>query len=274
MHLPSGLSGIGASQQGSAGVGLNTTISSTTLEIHNRPGPFASAGLLLLKPTQYTDMQGNPLSPAFALQSLNTSGLTTFEVKTSGTTYVGSFSGFTQAPSKRLNIRNDLALYGASDTRYFSLNVRNTANSNVEIEWRTDDSADLVFQSRNNNTVNPVMYLTPDGKMGVGTNNTPGDHTLYVKGSMIMEEGFVKLENNWPDYVFSEDYPLLPLDELDTYIGIHGRLPGFPSADEVAETGIAIGETERLLTEKIEELTLYVLMLKAELDVLRKAIND
>ncbi|MGF1563727.1 MAG: hypothetical protein ACFCUH_00025 [Flavobacteriales bacterium] len=273
MHVPNGTGGIGTALQGSSGVSLNSSTASATLHIRNRPGPLAGVGMLLLSPSQFSDMQGNPVTPAYTFQSLNTQGNSVFEIKSSGLTYVGAFSGFSQLPLKRLNVRNEMAVFGGNHTRYLALNVPTPLNSNIEVEWRTDDAASMVFQSRNNNVATEVLYLSPEGKVGVGTDYMPGNHSLYVRGSLIMEEGFVKLEGNWPDYVFTNDYPLMPLSDLKAFIEANGHLPGFPTASQVVEQGVALGETERLLTEKVEELVLYVLMLNAELDALRDELK-
>lgn len=61
-----------------------------------------------------------------------------------------------------------------------------------------------------------------------------------------------------PDYVFSEDYELLPLDELDRYIDENRHLPGVPSADDLVGP-INVSKLQMTLLEKLEELTLYVL---------------
>jgi len=62
----------------------------------------------------------------------------------------------------------------------------------------------------------------------------------------------------WPDYVFSDYYELMPLKELGDFIDKNGHLLNMPTANKVKEK-IATGETIRLLTEKVEQLTLYIL---------------
>ena len=46
-----------------------------------------------------------------------------------------------------------------------------------------------------------------------------------------------------------------------------------PSAEEVEENGIELGEMNKLLLQKIEELTLYTIELRKEVDSLKKKIN-
>jgi hypothetical protein len=76
----------------------------------------------------------------------------------------------------------------------------------------------------------------------------------------------------WPDYVFEPDYNLMPLTELRDYVATHKHLPGIPSAEEVAQNGIEVGDTQAQLLRKVEELTLYVLQLEAQLQEMRTTL--
>ena len=69
----------------------------------------------------------------------------------------------------------------------------------------------------------------------------------------------VNLDNSWPDYVFSDDYRLMPLNEVETFIKQNGHLPNVQPAIEIEEEGVDLGETNRVLMEKVEELTLYLI---------------
>ena len=74
----------------------------------------------------------------------------------------------------------------------------------------------------------------------------------------------------FPDYVFESDYNLLPLAELRNFISDNGRLPNMPSAQEIEENGADLGELNRLLVEKVEELTLYILEMEERLAKVEK----
>lgn len=97
------------------------------------------------------------------------------------------------------------------------------------------------------------------GNVGIGTTTIPTDYKFAVNGKIISEEVKVQLQSQWPDYVFKTDYNLKSLQEIQSYIQEHGHLPNIPSAKEVEANGIELGEMNRLLLEKIEELTLYTL---------------
>lgn len=95
-----------------------------------------------------------------------------------------------------------------------------------------------------------------NGNVGIGT-SLP-DSKLTVKGKIHSEEVKVDLSVPGPDYVFKKDYDLKPLAEVHDYIIKNGHLPNIPSAKEMEENGIELGEMNMKLLEKIEELTLYI----------------
>lgn len=73
-----------------------------------------------------------------------------------------------------------------------------------------------------------------------------------------------------PDYVFDSNYNLMTLTELEKYIDANKHLPGIPSASDVEEQGgLHVGAMQIQLLEKVEELTLYVIELKKEIDELK-----
>lgn len=95
-------------------------------------------------------------------------------------------------------------------------------------------------------------------------------YKLTVSGKILCEELRVELLANWPDYVFQEDYDLKTLYELKSFIETHKHLPEIPRAEDVAREGIEVGEMNRKLLEKVEELTLYVINLQEQIDELKK----
>jgi hypothetical protein len=66
------------------------------------------------------------------------------------------------------------------------------------------------------------------------------------------------------DYVFSANHKLLPLEDLEASINANKHLPGIPSATEVKEKGIMLGDMQTKTMEKVEELTLYLIQLSKE----------
>ena len=75
--------------------------------------------------------------------------------------------------------------------------------------------------------------------------------------------------SGWPDYVFGEEYKLMSLGETEQYIKENGHLPGVPSAQEVEDEGLSLGEMNARLMQKVEELTLHVIELQKQIDEMR-----
>ncbi|WP_316833732.1 hypothetical protein [Pedobacter nutrimenti] len=109
--------------------------------------------------------------------------------------------------------------------------------------------------------LNERMRITSDGDVGIGTTDPKG-YKLAVAGNMIAESVKVQLQSAWPDYVFKGDYKLTSLQETKKYIKEKGHLPGIPSAVEVKSEGIDLGEMNKKLLQKIEELTLYLIQME------------
>ncbi|MET1260643.1 LamG domain-containing protein [Flagellimonas sp. DF-77] len=113
---------------------------------------------------------------------------------------------------------------------------------------------------------NDVYYET--GNVAIGRASVPAGYKLAVDGFVRAREVRVD-QDNWPDYVFKADYDLPTLAEIKKHIAEHGHLPNIPSALEIQQNGVALGEMDRLLLEKIEELTLHIIQLKQELETLK-----
>ncbi|MEM7298462.1 MAG: hypothetical protein AAF391_09390, partial [Bacteroidota bacterium] len=107
----------------------------------------------------------------------------------------------------------------------------------------------------------------------VGTSNTFG-YKLAVNGTIGATEVIVETTSAWPDYVFSSDYELMPLEEIEKFIQSNHHLPEIPSAEDVEANGVQLGEMNRLLLQKIEELTLHTIRQEKLIETMQKEINE
>ncbi len=82
---------------------------------------------------------------------------------------------------------------------------------------------------------------------------------LRLEGDLATNSIIVKANGNTADFVFEEDYNLKDLSEVETYIKEHKHLPEIPSASEMEASGVNLAELNKLLLQKVEELTLYAI---------------
>ena len=118
------------------------------------------------------------------------------------------------------------------------------------------------------------MRIKGTGAVCIGTKTVATGYMLNVGGKIIAEEVRVQLENAWPDYVFDKAYKLRSLPELETYINEHKHLPNIPAAAEVEKSGVALGDMQQKMVEKIEELNLYVIDLQKQIAELKNRMDE
>lgn len=132
--------------------------------------------------------------------------------------------------------------------------------------------APLLFKSNGDVIIAGAQNAT-NGNVGIGTTDTKG-YKLAVNGDAMFTRIKVKTYSTWPDFVFGEDYKLLPLQELETYVKMHNHLPDVPSAEEVAKEGVDVGEMNKILLQKIEELTLHLIEQGKKIAAQQQRINE
>lgn len=159
--------------------------------------------------------------------------------------------------------------YLAGDTNeanrqfYYAPTIYEVNNSEPSI-------GDLLNQGSNNIWSENNGNATYDGNIGIGTAD-PGTWKLAVNGNIRAKE--IKVETGWADYVFADSYELPTLEEVERHIREKGHLINIPSAKEIESNGVELGEMNKLLLEKIEELTLYILQQDKNQKLLEKRIQ-
>ena len=155
--------------------------------------------------------------------------------------------------------------------------VRFFEAENLGIEWLYDgvDNEMELKGFVGNNIYGPhFLVKRNNGQIAMGGETYANDHQLSVHGKIACEELLVALVADWPDYVFKDDYNLLSLSEVESHIKEFGHLPNVPSAKEVEDHGIEVGEMNKILMEKVEELTLYIIELEKKYDTLEEKLKD
>lgn len=118
------------------------------------------------------------------------------------------------------------------------------------------------------------MRISTDGKVAIGAENlpTPGDYRLYVDKGILTERIKVALPSdptNWSDFVFDNDYELMPLQDVEKFIQKNKHLPEIPSTAEVHKEGLDLAQMDAKLLQKVEELTLYIIQQQKEIEKLK-----
>ena len=156
-----------------------------------------------------------------------------------------------------------------------SLFMGEDPNGNYGMYWKYNggDNEMELWGKSNSTHYGPHLRIERDnGNIAIGGDFATG-YKLSVDGNIICEKLRVDLSDGWPDYVFAADYKLMSLKELDTFIQSNGHLPNIPKSGVIQESGLDVGEMQRLIIEKIEELSLYIIQQQNEIEELKRQLN-
>ena len=191
----------------------------------------------------------------------------------------------TSSPNMKLHVvgGSDLNLSSGGYAQFGSTTGWNMAIDENEIQARDNGAGNTLYLNYEGGDL--LLNGRELGQVGIGVLSSAGlpadqSYLLAVDGKIIAEELRVEISGSWPDYVFKEDYNLMSITEFSKSIKENGHLPGIPSAAEVAEDGQLIGDIQRKMLEKIEELSLYIIQLNEknielseELNILKQQIK-
>lgn len=184
------------------------------------------------------DCNTESFAPRFRLRAINTFGSLNEDINV-------------QVKVRSININSSwtpLAVHGVD------LNINKFLA--MTVDWSL-----YVGSNREEDGTNLAIKAIGNGNVGIGTDKP--DSKLVVNGNIHAKE--IKVSNDiWPDYVFDKSYDLPTLEQTAKYIEEKGHLPGIPSALEVKNKGIELGEMNAKLLQKIEELTLYLIELQKD----------
>ena len=128
-----------------------------------------------------------------------------------------------------------------------------------------------------------LNFISPSatgGKVYIGATpsfpTTTGNYRLYVEGGILTEKAKVALRNasHWADYVFANEYKLMPLNEVETFVKENKHLPGIESAEDLVKSGLDLGDMQAKQMGKIEELTLYLIAQNKTLEKQNQEIEE
>ena len=154
------------------------------------------------------------------------------------------------------------------DDRNFSTRLRmiGKTGSGTEFELFNKNQQEIFRVIEDGNDKVELTLPKSNSFVGIGTTNfIDGTDTyrLAVKGAIRADR--VKVYTTWADFVFEKNYNLPTLEDVEKHIKQNGHLKDIPSAKEVETNGIELGEMNKKLLQKIEELTLYIIDINKEL---------
>jgi len=246
------------------------TLAGNTLSISN--------GNSVILPT-YTDTDAQSLTLNGNILSISNGNSVTIPTLNfaNGTNTTISGNGTVSNPFQINTTITDTSIYANNGV----INQATTVNNNRIVDM---NNSNIWFNSANS-TTNGNIYI---GDSATYPTNT-GNYKLYVEGGILTEKVKVALRStaNWADYVFADNYKLMPLKDVEKFINSNKHLPGIKSAKELMEDGLDVAQMQAKHMEKIEELTLYVIeqdkkineqnlvieRYNSELELLRKQVN-
>ena len=221
--------------------------------------------------TWYNNDQTGMFHPASSTIGFSTEGIERMRIKSNGRIGIG-----TTNPQAKFQIQVPGNALGHEWQEHpFAIWSGYSGTSDYALLMGTDKTNKCSYlQSINIDVSIAPLVLNPNGgNVGIGTINTQG-YRFAVNGKMIATEYVCKLYANWPDYVFSVDYQLPTLFEVKQFINEHKHLPGVPSAAEVEETGIQLGEMNAILLQKIEEQMRYILEQQEAIEKISRELEN
>lgn len=168
------------------------------------------------------------------------------------------------------------------------LKLEKLKNTNSELSLTTDEFGNVQLSSIggywkkqvgvNNKTIyydNPVAIgnLNSANSNDIFSNSTSVGTFQLAVGGKIGARKVQVTQNQWADYVFDKKYKLRNLSQLERYIKTNKHLPEIPTTEQVLKEGVDIGEMQRLLLKKVEELTLYIIEQQKQIDELKKKVR-
>jgi hypothetical protein len=97
---------------------------------------------------------------------------------------------------------------------------------------------------------------------------------MNVDGNVVANAIKVAANGQTADFVFDNQYKLRDLNEVATYVAQNKHLPDVPSAADMEANGVDVAQMNKVLLQKVEELTLYLIAQQKEIELLKEKVNN
>jgi hypothetical protein len=229
--------------------------------------PEVFVGIATNAPTRHLDVRGDIKTTAhlWANSSISIGAdMNTFSkfniVNTNRTAAIQASTVGNTKPYQRLMFFE----YNNADTKI--LEVVNTTTGIIPFALHSNGAMDI------HNGTDRIFHLGTEGSLEL---KSGGLQTFKVETNGMIRGRRMKLDlNTWADYVFEPTYQLMPLSEVEAFVKKEKHLPNVPSEQELKAQGADVMEMNKMLMEKVEELTLYLIQQNKDTEELKKQLEE
>ncbi len=187
-------------------------------------------------------------------------------------------------------LSNEAFINAVDSAKLYSQELENSLTKTINdscSQIRASIGQKLEQLTVNENSYWGIGTVDPEYELDVA-GTIRAEEIIVESGNIVTQAIIVEGKGNTADFVFEEDYELRELSEVESYINANKHLPEIPSASEMEAAGVNLAQMNKLLLQKVEELTLYVIdqkkksmlknqeidQMKLELDELRSLVNQ
>ncbi|NII83302.1 MULTISPECIES: hypothetical protein [unclassified Pedobacter] len=169
-------------------------------------------------------------------------------------------------PTQKLSVAgNILSSVGSNEGGALWLENSFKTDNNLAQRWAIYNMTggygnSLQFWSYNhdNTIMGPRLVIGDNGNVLIGkTGQSNTSYILDVNGKARANE--IVVNTSGADFVFDPGYNLPDLTELEQFVKANKHLPEIPTAQQMVENGVNLGELNIKLLQKVEELTLHLI---------------
>lgn len=261
---------------------INTSAGGAINVLPNSPTTNTNVGIGTNTPVEKLDINGN-LQAKVGLFTNSLPNGTIFSnwneamdksLVFSAGTLLGTGPGYLRArmfhfydfPQSNLSSKPQLffSIEDRNDQKRYKFSAQTGGETNMSIYNKSQQATLDFFEDGNDNV--KLTLPKANSYISIGTTSfTDGTDVYKLSVAGNIRANRVKVYTTWADFVFEKNYKLPTLEEVEKHIAEKGHLKDIPSAKEVEAKGIELGEMNKLLLQKVEELTLYVIALNKEL---------
>lgn len=204
---------------------------------------------------------------------------------------IGSTSGlsFWGGAGVEANENPQLAISGTSISSYVPYYVHANDKVNLIMGTSATDETDGWIGTVSNSGLHlgvkggSAVYLGTDYNLYMGLSDSDvskiraelkSKYSMFIAKGILSEDFAVAPKASWADFVFRAGYKLPVLSEVESFIKTNEHLPDVPSAEKIAEEGYSQHDMNKILLQKIEELTLYTIQQQKEIEELRLKLQE